>query len=99
MAQVLSHPLRLGPDGGFLKIEQDSDDSLAEQLAVLLLTKQGERSLVPTFGVPDPTFRLLSEDEINLSVALFGPPISVSVVEYAIDAEGRAEVTVVYDES
>lgn len=99
MAQVLSHPLRLGPDRGFHKVEQDTDDSLAEQLAVLLLTKQGERPLVPAFGVPDPTFRVLSADEVNLSVSLFGPPVTVDEVDYAIDPEGRAEVTVTYDES
>lgn len=99
MAQILSHPLRLGPGGGLATVEQGSEQSLAEQLAVFLLTKKEERALVPAFGVRDPTFHELDQEEVNLGLSVFGPPVQVSAIEANIKADGSAEVKVTYAES
>jgi phage baseplate assembly protein W len=94
---VLSHPFRLGPTGSFAVVEQSSDTAVAEALAVLLLTKRGERSLVPQFGIPDPTFDVLDTEALNLALATFGPLITVESVEVRVDAAGNANMDVTYE--
>lgn len=97
MATILSHPLRLGPAGAFSVVEQDSDVGLAEGLAVLLLTKRGERTLAPQFGIEDPTFDVLDIEALNLSLATFGPPVTVTSVDADVDASGNARLDVTYE--
>ena len=75
--RLLSHPFRLA-GGTVATIDQDSDEATAEGIAVLVLTRKGERTLVPEFGVSDPTFRTLSEAEVNVGIADFGPASEVT---------------------
>jgi hypothetical protein len=43
--------------GSFAEIEQDSLDDLIACIEVAILTQQGFRKELPTFGVNDPTFQ------------------------------------------
>jgi phage baseplate assembly protein W len=97
MSIVLSHPLRLGPTGSLVTVEQSSDSAVAEALAVLLLTKRGERTLVPQFGINDPTFDVLDTEALNLALATFGPPVTVEGVDVQVDAAGNANMDVTYE--
>ena len=81
MAVILSHPFRLEVDGSIAVVDQDTETADAEQLAVLVLTVTGERPLVPSFGVPDPTFAALSVGDVNAGIGTFGPPITVDAVD------------------
>lgn len=98
MARILSHPLRLGPGGQFVTVEQNSDAGVAEQLAIFLLTKQQERALCPGFGVTDPTFADVDTDAVNLGLALYGPPVQITDLTTALDATGAATVEVTYEQ-
>lgn len=80
MAEILSIPFRFGPDGRAATVEQDSTDGVAEQIAVLILTHAGERVLVPSFGIADPTWAGLDLVEINAGLQRFGPPARVTQV-------------------
>lgn len=88
MAQILSHPFRLGSDGRVATVEQTSDAGAAEQLAVLCLTRPGERPLVPAFGLSDPTFAGFDASELAAGVAAWGPAVDVTNV--TITAAGDA---------
>jgi hypothetical protein len=72
---ILSHPFRLAPNGHVAVVEQDSDQGRAEQLAVLCLTRIGERDLVPGFGITDPTFAKVEASEIVAGLAAHGPDL------------------------
>lgn len=50
--------------GHFAEVEQDSMEDLVACVYVALLTQQGWRDELPTFGVNDPTFQL---QPVNIS--------------------------------
>jgi hypothetical protein len=80
---MMSFPFRLDPTGSVACVEQESDQANAEQVAVLCLTFKGERTLVPGFGVTDPTFQLggLEVAEVRAGIDQFGPPVEILGVE------------------
>lgn len=71
--QTLSFPFRVDPGGHVATVTQGSDEHTAELVAHLLLTRKGERVLVPDFGITDPVFRDLDAAELQVTVETFGP--------------------------
>jgi hypothetical protein len=91
VAAILSHPFRVLPNGAVAVVDQDSPEGEAEQIAVLVLTRLGERTLVPGFGVSDPAFAGLSPTEVVAGVAEYGPPVAIrSVTARVVDATTQA---------
>lgn len=54
MSVTLRLPLQVTPGRGLLSLTQDSDADIAQSVALLLATRQGERRSVPNYGLPDP---------------------------------------------
>lgn len=71
--QTLSLPFRLDPQGHVVTVTQGSDGHATELVAMLTLTRKGERPLVPDFGITDPAFVGLDSAELSVAVATFGP--------------------------
>lgn len=94
MAQILSYPFRVGAGGAAATVEQGSDAADVEQLAVLVLTRTGERALVPEFGLRDPAFAGVDVSELVGAIARWGPPVRLTDVTADPDP-ARPEVTVV----
>lgn len=95
MARIFSHPFRLaGPN--VVTVEQSSDHANIEQVAVLCLTKRGERHLVPTFGITDPAFASFDHAELQLGIALFGPPVRIREVKRRPLDDATQEVEVIF---
>ena len=78
--RILSYPFRLTANGDIATVEQYSAQCTAEQIAMLILTEQGERQMIPAFGIVDPAFDEVDASEIALQVAIYGPNVSVSDV-------------------
>lgn len=53
---ALSFPFRLTPTGSAATVATGSDAEIDEAIAVLCLTRLGERHMRPSFGTPDPVF-------------------------------------------
>lgn len=87
--QLLAHPFRLLPNGQVATVEQGSDASNAQLLAVLILTRLDERPLQPGFGIIDPTFTGLDLSEVAAAVTAYGPDIDLEdmTVEQRADAQ------------
>ena len=98
MAAVFDFPFRLGPGGAVAIVEQDSDRDVENLIAVAILTRPGERTLVPTFGVADPAFAGWEGPALSRHLLDFGPRvdvISATVARRGGDARGdREEVSV-----
>ena len=77
-------------------VEQTSDQANAEQLAVLVLTRKGERVLVPDFGITDPAFTGVSLTDISLGVTLFGPPVTLEDIDIRFGGPTTQNVTVTF---
>lgn len=96
MPGILSHPFRLHA-GRVATVEQDSDTADAEQIAVLALTRLGERPLVPGFGMTDPTFVGFDEGELRGGVAVYGPPVTIHRVTTTQLGEAEQAVDVAFE--
>lgn len=81
---VLSHPFRFERNGSAATVREGSVDANAEAVAIVVLTRKGERPMVPTFGVTDPVYRGLDVAEVNAVLSTFGPT-DVTVAGVAVD--------------
>lgn len=97
MVAVLSFPFRIGGNGSAVTVEQDTDDQYAELLAALIMTRPGERPLVPGFGTPDPTFVGLDIAALEGAATVFGPPVTISDVTVTITGVSSQDVVVEFD--
>lgn len=82
MSQPIPHlafPFTIGEDGTAEVVEQDSLDEVAQCVQVLLSTPQGSRVVVPSYGVPDPTFVGLDEATVEQAVSDWEPRAEVAV--------------------
>lgn len=96
MMELLSHPFRLETSGNIATVTDDTDQAYAEGLAVLLLTRVGERVLVPGFGTADATFDEVSITEINAALADYGPPIQVTDIDITNPTDSTEAVTLAF---
>lgn len=79
---MLAFPFRFQPNGRIATVVDDSDQADAQLIACLLLTRRGERPLIPEYGVLDPTYDTAGTDtgDVTASIAAFGPPVDVLTV-------------------
>lgn len=92
---LISHPFRL-VGGSIASVPQGSDDSIAELVAVLLLTRRGERQMVPMFGVTDPAFQTYDQSDVQLGIDLFGPAVELQGVDLTFPTDATQEAVIRY---
>ena len=80
MPALISHPFRLSPDGSVATVDTESAQYVAEQLAILILTRPGERPLVPDLGLTDPTFAGFDDSTLQEQADAYAPPCSIEQV-------------------
>lgn len=97
VADVLSHPFRIGANGRAVTVEQDTDDQRAELLAALILTRPGERPLAPGFGIPDPAFVGIDVATIEATTNVFGPAVRVTAVKVDVTGAASQDVTIEFE--
>lgn len=95
---MLAFPFALRPNGRVAEVADDSDESAAQQIAMLILTRVGERPMVSEYGTPDPTFDIygVGDADIAAIVAAFGPPVSVLTVDEVPEPDGSATVEITF---
>lgn len=92
MVNILQHPFRVVA-GSVAVVDADDDVGTAQQIAVVVMTRRGERPLVPAFGTEDPTFNRVDISDIEATMRQFYPEITIedAVVTVAGDTQ-RVEV-------
>jgi phage baseplate assembly protein W len=66
-APQIALPFEITPSGTVREVEQDTLDEIAMSVQAILLYRLGDRTELPDFGIPEPTFAMMTED---LSAAL-----------------------------
>lgn len=94
---LISYPFRLSPSGSVVTVEEGTDEQHAEELAVAVLTRTGERPLVPDFGIADPVFVGFDAEALRLHIDLFGPPVDVAGVSVRYVNEATQSVVVEFE--
>lgn len=90
----LASLVALGPDGSFVFLLQDSISEVVQSVEMICGTVVGERSVVPTFGIPDQTFTQPSKSQIVSAVAQWEHRATVRVAVDTNDPLGISEVKV-----
>lgn len=98
MVALIKFPFSIGTNGTVRKAEDGSDEYYAAELAHLLLTREEERELVPTYGLRDPAFQGVSEREILSKVRAFGPPVRIRRLSQRHARDGVLNVVVEFDD-
>lgn len=96
MADTLSFPFRLAPNGAPVTVEVDSDAHYMDLLVALAMTRPGERHLVPEFGVNDPVFDEFDGAALVAAAAAFGPPVEIDGVSVSYVDETTEEIVVTF---
>lgn len=98
---MLAYPFRFRANGRGAEVADDSDEAYAQQIALLLLIRPGERPLLPEYGTPDPVYDVQGVDPalVTAAIAAFGPPVTVTDVTQAQVAgqPGVADVVVSFN--
>ena len=94
MLAHLSAALQLGGDGSFVFWNQDTSDEIVQSVEMICGTIQGERPVVPTFGVPDQAFTQPSKTAILSAVTQWESRASVQVTVSSDSASGVSNVKV-----
>lgn len=94
---MLRHPFTINSNGVAATVEDDTDSATAQEIAFLLLTRQGERPLLPEYGSPDPTYDLGGVDAVAATVAAFGPDVTITDVTATPAVLGMSELTITFD--
>jgi len=97
VAPVWHFPFQLGPGGAVATVEQDSDQDIENLIAVACLTRPGERSQAPSFGIADPAFTGWELQALERHCLDFGPAVNVNsvVVNRTSDVNGDREMVTV----
>ena len=99
MAQALiSFPFRLTASGAVTTRPDGDVEYLAEELALLTLTRPGERPLVPTYGLNDPTFAEIDIAMLSAQVEIFGPPVEITGIRTRWIDGSTQDVVVEFEE-
>lgn len=96
-ANLISHPFRVAHDGTIATVTQDTDDQLREQIIIAIRTQPGERELVPSFGVIDPTFGRFQQELLVTQLAKFGPNVAIVKTDIHATDDTTSAVTVHFD--
>lgn len=94
MADLVSFPFRLAPTGYVVTRDEDDPAYYAELIGQLVATHLGERVLVPSFGMADPTFTKFDAQELTYKVEAFGPPVRITTVTEEFVGENVVNVKV-----
>jgi hypothetical protein len=96
MTDVISFPFRLLPSGQIATVDDGSPEGQAEELAVLVSTKIGERSMVQSYGLSDPVFVGVSAAELRAQVANFGPAVTIDDIAITYPTGTSQQVAVTF---
>jgi phage baseplate assembly protein W len=69
----LSAQVALGSDGTFDFLIQDSISEITQCVEMIVGTTIGDRTVVPTFGIPDQTFTQPNKGQIETAISLWEP--------------------------
>lgn len=91
-------PLEFDTLGSLAKCREGTDDYIKQLISVCLLTEPYVLRLTPEFGLADPTFSVVSPDQMMLAAARFIPEISiVAVTPSLVEEQGRVNVQFIYN--
>lgn len=91
---LISHPFRLRPNGTVFTVDQESGDADAQQVAMILLTKVGERQAVPGFGVTDYTFSVPDVNQMVGAISLYYPGVTIENIKSVWDNDGHLKMEI-----
>lgn len=75
----LAIPVSLAADGSLATVDQDSPEEITMSVGMLLGTLPGTRLLIPSYGLPDPTFHPPTAGQVQALAARWEPRAHLTV--------------------
>lgn len=97
MVKLIAFPFRVAKNGSVATREDGSVECLTEEIALLCLTKPGERELVPEYGLNDIEYEGVIQEELASKIALFGPDVNITNLKSSHPREGEQRIVVEYE--
>lgn len=97
MTNLISFPFRFAEDGSVAVHDDASDDYYSEEIAAMLLTRPGEREMVPDFGVEDQAYAEFDFDELQTKLSLFNVPVVLDQVTGGAISDEYTELDITFD--
>lgn len=96
MTQLIAHPFRLGVDSSVKTNLDGTTAQIGEQLALLVLTRPGERIIVPGYGLNDPAFGRFDAAALATQLEMYGPDVQIDEVLSEFTSESTEDVLITY---
>lgn len=91
----LAFPFHLNPDGTAATFAQDTTDDIAGCVTMIIGTRPGERTVLPTFGCPDQAFVTTGTSlRVAAAIAAWEPRAGGAAVTVTVTDDGVASVDV-----
>lgn len=98
MTELISFPFRISGNGSVVTRDDATDGYVAEEIAMLVLTRPEERELVPDFGIEDPSFGDFDRAELESKIEAFQIPASIEAIDLDKTSEvGKQSVSVSFN--
>lgn len=97
MADLIGFPFRVTNTGSVAVRSDGSEQCYTEELAILMLTKPGERELVPQYGISDPSFDDFTKSELLQRANMFCPDIQITDIQSSYPRNGEHRLVVEYE--
>ena len=83
-------------NGSIHCVEQDSPDDHLQNAVTVMRYRKGDRSALPEFGIPDPTFRMggIHPEEIEQAVRTWEPDVDIQTVRNILDQAGNHQLNI-----
>lgn len=73
MSGAIAFPFRITGNKEVATVPYGSDAEVEQAIAVLVLTRLGERPMEPDFGTPDPLMGEITASDIQVGLDSYGP--------------------------
>jgi hypothetical protein len=81
-----------------VKLREGSDDYIKQIISICILTEPFTLPLTPDFGTADPSFSVVSPEQLMLAANKFIPEVSIVAVNSSIsDDSGSVNVQFIYN--
>ncbi len=96
MGKIFAHPFRIGPGGSSVTLDEASDAATQQLIAAVILTRRGERPLLPTFGIDDPRYGRIEPAQVAAVVAAHGPRVKITELSSTFSDSVTQEIFLTY---
>ena len=97
MTNLLAFPVRILSNGAAATLEDGTIEYYGAEIACMIQTDPGERTLAPAYGIPNLMYDVEPINTLGAQLEMYGPPVDLQDVLTEQVDENEVSVTVAFD--